>query len=137
MHIDLNKYSVFVETITSKESNDIDAMIISLRKLQAAGVNAALAALISTATMGMNGEAGELSEIFKKVIYHGKPFTEETRAHALKELGDIIFYWTNACRALGLDPNQIIQNNMDKLMARYPGGTFDAHYSANRAIGDI
>jgi len=134
MHIDLNKYSVFVETITSKESNDIDAMIISLRKLQAAGVNAAL---ISTATMGMNGEAGELSEIFKKVIYHGKPFTEETRAHALKELGDIIFYWTNACRALGLDPNQIIQNNMDKLMARYPGGTFDAHYSANRAIGDI
>ena len=137
MHIDLNKYSVFVETITSKESNDIDAMIISLRKLQAAGVNAALAALISAATMGMNGEAGELSEIFKKVIYHGKPFTEETRAHALKELGDIIFYWTNACRALGLDPNQIIQNNMDKLMARYPGGTFDAHYSANRAIGDI
>jgi len=120
MHIDLNKYSVFVETITSKESNDIDAMIISLRKLQAAGVNAALAALISTATMGMNGEAGELSEIFKKVIYHGKPFTEETRAHALKELGDIIFYWTNACRALGLDPNQIIQNNMDKLMARCP-----------------
>lgn len=120
MHIDLNKYSVFVETITSKESNDIDAMIISLRKLQAAGVNAALAALISAATMGMNGEAGELSEIFKKVIYHGKPFTEETRAHALKELGDIIFYWTNACRALGLDPNQIIQNNMDKLMARCP-----------------
>jgi hypothetical protein len=39
--------------------------------------------------------------------------------------------------ALDIDPNEVIQMNIDKLKARYPGGDFDAHYSENRKQGDL
>jgi hypothetical protein len=49
----------------------------------------------------------------------------------------VIWYWINACNALDLDPNEVVQQNVEKLQARYPGGNFDAHYSENRKEGDI
>jgi hypothetical protein len=42
-----------------------------------------------------------------------------------------------SCMALNIDPNEVIQMNIDKLKARYPGGDFDAHYSENRQDGDV
>ena len=45
---------------------------------------------------------------------------DDTQYHAKRELGDIMWYWVNACRALNVDPNIIIQMNIDKLKARYP-----------------
>lgn len=135
MQIDLNKYTEFVKAITSRDSENTDDLTERLYQLQLdANFNVSLAV---TSAMGMSGEAGEFSEIFKKVLFHGKPFTEETRAHCAKELGDVIFYWTNACRALNLDPNQVIQQNVDKLSSRYPGGVFSAERSNNREVGDI
>ena len=144
MQVDLNKYTKFVEAITSKESNDFTSFLDSIDYLDAnydyktgthgPDINVPL---VITCAMGMSGESGEFSEIFKKVIFHKKPYTEETKAHAAKELGDILWYWTNACRALNLDPNQIIADNVEKLSARYPGGKFDATYSENRAEGDV
>jgi NTP pyrophosphatase (non-canonical NTP hydrolase) len=131
--IDLQKYTEFVEAITSETSNSPMALSARINVLSA-DFNVALA---MTSAMGMSGEAGEFSEIFKKVIFHGKAYTEETKAHCAKELGDVIWYWTNACRALGLDPNQVIADNVTKLEARYPGGKFNAESSANRAVGDI
>jgi NTP pyrophosphatase (non-canonical NTP hydrolase) len=133
LNIDLTKYTQFVEAITSETSNSTMALSSRINTLDA-DFNVALAL---TAAMGMSGEAGEFSEIFKKVVFHGKPFTEETRAHCAKELGDVIWYWTNACRALQLDPNQVIADNVTKLEARYPGGKFNAASSENRAAGDI
>ena len=53
-----------------------------------------------------------------------------------RELGDIIWYWINP-RALGFDPNEVIEENVNKLKARYPGGEFDVHYSKNRKQGDL
>jgi hypothetical protein len=55
----------------------------------------------------------------------------------MRELGDIAWYWINACRALGYDPNDVIAENVKKLEARYPGGTFDPYYSENRKAGDL
>ena len=55
----------------------------------------------------------------------------------LKELGDIAWYWVNSCRALGLDPNDVLEENVNKLKSRYPGGEFDVHYSENRKDGDL
>lgn len=144
MQIDLNKYSKFVQAITSKASDDLTTLMNALDRLDG-NYDEATATygpdinvpLVLTAAMGMNGEAGEFSEIFKKVIFHGKPYTEETKAHAAKELGDVIWYWTNACRALNIDPNQIIADNVTKLEARYPGGAFSAAASETRAVGDI
>jgi hypothetical protein len=38
---------------------------------------------------------------------------------------------------LNLDPNEVIAENVKKLEARYPGGSFDAYYSENRKDGDL
>lgn len=130
---DLNRYTQFVEGVTSSISNDQMEFIKRIHEL-GTQINVPLAI---TSYTGLCGEAGEFSEIFKKVIFHGKEYTEETRAHAAKELGDIIWYWTNACRALGLDPNQVILDNVDKLVSRYPGGVFSVEASENRKAGDI
>ena len=142
--IDLHKYTQFVEAITSKESNDLTTFMNSCDRLDANyddNTNAhgpdVNVTLLITAAMGMSGEAGEFSEIVKKAVFHSKPFTEETRAHCAKELGDVIWYWTNACRALNLDPHQVIADNVTKLEARYPGGKFSAEASDNRKDGDI
>ena len=54
-----------------------------------------------------------------------------------RELGDIIWYWINACRALRLDPNEVIAENVEKLKARYPGGEFNVFNSENRQHNDL
>lgn len=134
--IDLNRYTNFVDAITSEASNNTSALVRRLQELQVAYPTLNIA-LWDTAACGMSGEAGEFSEILKKVKFHGKPVTDELLVHAAKELGDVIWYWTNACRALGLDPNQVIADNVTKLEARYPGGKFNTHYSETRETGDI
>ena len=35
-----------------------------------------------------------------------------------RELGDIMWYWISACRALNIDPNEAIEENVKK-MERY------------------
>jgi NTP pyrophosphatase (non-canonical NTP hydrolase) len=138
--IDLNKYKDFVAMVTSKESNDTGALIErlhSLEKLAAIDGIQLNMALLLTASIGLASEGGEFSEIVKKMAFQGKPYNEENRFHMKRELGDIAWYWTNACRALGYDPNEIIAENVTKLEARYPGGSFDAFYSENRKAGDL
>lgn len=133
--IDLNRYSGFVREITSDNSNKLEALIIQMRELDGElGVNIAL---LLTAGVGLASETGEFNEIIKKMLFQGKPLTEENRFHMMRELGDVMWYWANACRALGYDPNEVIAENVRKLEARYPGGAFDAHYSENRQEGDL
>ena len=133
--IDLNRYSGFVREITSDNSNKLEALILQMRDLDGElGVNIAL---LLTAGVGLASETGEFNEIIKKMLFQGKPLTEENRFHMMRELGDVMWYWTNACRALGYDPNEVIAENVRKLEARYPGGAFDAHYSENRQEGDL
>ena len=135
MNIDLLKYQDFVKTVTSTESNDIAALLDRLNKLsQEPNLNISL---LMTAGIGLASEGGEFNEIVKKMLFQGKPFNEEIRFHMKRELGDIIWYWINACRALGYDPNEVIAENVDKLKSRYPGGEFDPYYSENRKEGDL
>ena len=134
--IDLEKYASFVMAVTSKVSREVEAFIDRLREIHfnSTTLNASL---LLTAIIGMTSEAGEAQEIVKKVLFQGKPYTEETRQHLKKELGDVIWYWINACNALDLDPNEVVAENVAKLEARYPGGKFNAYYSENRKEGDI
>jgi len=133
--IDLNKYKEFVGAVTSNESNNTEALATMLNKLdKESGVNMAQ---LLTGAIGIASEGGEFAEIVKKCIFQGKPLDDETQFHAKRELGDIIWYWINSCRALGLDPNEVIAENVRKLEARYPGGSFDAYYSENRQDGDL
>ena len=134
--IDLIKYTQFVDAITSDESNNTGSFVRSIQDLQMDNLDINVA-LLMTAAMGMSGEAGEFSEIVKKLVFHRKPLTDEIRTHLAKELGDQIWYWTNACRAIGVDPNQVIADNVTKLQSRYPGGVFSAERAENRAAGDI
>ena len=132
--IDLNKYQDFVEAVTSDASNITGTFISRVLELNEQGVNVPL---LMTGSIGLASEGGEFSEIVKKMVFQGKPFNEENRFHMKRELGDIIWYWINACRALGYDPNEVIAENVKKLEARYPGGHFDAFYSENRKDGDL
>lgn len=133
--IDLNKYKEFVGEVTSNESNNTEALATMLNKLdKESGVNMAQ---LLTGAIGIASEGGEFAEIVKKCIFQGKPLDDETQFHAKRELGDIIWYWINSCRALGLDPNEVIAENVRKLEKRYPGGSFDAYYSENRQDGDL
>lgn len=133
--IDLNKYKDFVKEVTSSESNNTRSMSRHIELLENnIDVNIAL---LMTGAIGMASEGGEFSEIVKKCIFQGKPLNEDTVFHMKRELGDIMWYWVNSCRALGLDPNEVIEENVNKLKARYPGGEFDVHYSENRKEGDL
>ncbi len=133
-NVDLNKYKEFVQGVTSQQSNETEALCNQLQSLEQSGVNMAL---LLTGSIGIASEGGEFSEIVKKCIFQGKPLDADTIFHIKRELGDIIWYWTNSCRALGLDPNDVIAENVEKLKARYPGGEFDVHYSENRKEGDL
>lgn len=134
-NVDLNKYKDFVEAVTSDESNSTSALVNSINELEnSSGVNMAL---LMTGAIGIASEGGEFSEIVKKCVFQGKPMDDETVFHCKRELGDIIWYWISSCRALGLDPNAVVEENVNKLKARYPGGQFDVFYSENRKDGDL
>ena len=144
MTVDLNRYKEFVEAVTSKPSNDLTTFMTRLDELDAnwnfeaqqhgPDINVPL---LLTAALGLAAETGEFCEIPKKIYFQGKPLTDENVFHMKRELGDIMWYWINACRALGLDPDDVIAENVNKLKARYPGGEFDVHYSENRSQGDL
>ena len=146
--VDLHKYQEFVQAVTSKESNDLTAFMNRLDRLDANyeaygsdgeymhGPNVNVPLLL-TGSVGLNSEAGELIEIVKKMLFQGKPLNEENVFHMKRELGDIMWYWINTCRALDLDPNDVIAENVRKLEARYPGGKFDVYHSENRKENDL
>jgi NTP pyrophosphatase (non-canonical NTP hydrolase) len=131
--IDLNRYRDFVQEVTSDSSNDLEVLVNRLRELNQT-VNISL---LLTGGIGLASEGGEFDEIIKKCVFQGKPLNEETIFHMKRELGDIAWYWVNACRAIGVDPNEVIAENVRKLEARYPGGQFDVYYSENRKEGDL
>ena len=143
-NIDLNKYKDFVQAVTSQPSNDLTTFMDRCDELDAnfdqetdthgPDINVPL---LLTACLGLAAESGEFIEVPKKIIFQGKTMTEENLFHMKRELGDIMWYWVNACRALHLDPNDVIDENVRKLESRYPGGSFDAHYSENRKPGDL
>lgn len=131
--IDLNRYSDFVDSVMSNKSKNLEEFIAVLQNIENAGVNAAL---LNTAAIGLSGETGEFSDIVKKLFFQGKPITEDVKLHLFKELGDVIFYWTTACKALGFNPDEVIAGNQTKLSARYPTG-FSAVKSENKLATDL
>ena len=135
MTVDTNKYLDFVTEVTSLPSTDLAALLSRITELdieQDADVPRLL-----TAALGLTAEAGEFTEVVKKIILQGKPYNEENIFHMKRELGDICWYLAQACMALDTTFDEIIEMNVDKLKARYPGGEFDVHKSDNRKEGDL
>ena len=130
----LKDYEEFVSTVTSTESQNLSHLTRRMSLLDTDDVNIAL---LLTGAMGISSEGGEFAEIVKKALFQGKPLDADTQYHLKRELGDIVWYWINSCRALGLDPNEVIKENVFKLESRYPGGKFDTYFSENRKEGDL
>ena len=136
--VDLNAYNDFVKKVTSGES--LSSMQMYNRMIDIETTESGMkvnAASLMTGAIGLSSEGGEFAEIVKKCIFQGKPMDDETIFHIKRELGDIAWYWINSCRALNLDPNEVLAENVNKLKSRYPGGEFDVHYSENRQKGDL
>lgn len=130
----INDYAKFVDSTTSNESKKFLAFIDSTSKLEAQdNINVPR---VMTSAIGMLAESGEFTEVLKKMVFQGKEFNEENRFHMKRELGDILWYWIQGCIALGYTPDEVMDENIKKLEARYPNG-FEVARSETREVGDI
>ncbi len=134
MTIDTQKYIEFVDAVTSKQSKDYEAFIYRLQELE--GQEFPSERLL-TAAVGMSAEAGEFTEIVKKIIFQGKPVNEDNLFHLKRELGDIMWYVAQACMGLNVSLDEVIEMNFEKLSARYPEGSFSIERSEKRKAGDL
>ena len=132
--IDSNKYIEFVKATTSAPSLDYPTLSARLSELEAEGANVTQ---LLTAALGLTAEAGEFTEVVKKIFLQGKPYTEENVFHMKREMGDICWYLAQACMALDVNFREIMEMNYEKLSARYPEGAFDVYRSENRVEGDL
>ena len=135
MTVDTQKYLDFVHGVTSDPSKDFAQLLARMTELETV-TDADLLHLL-TAALGLTAEAGEFTEVVKKIILQGKPYNEENVFHMKRELGDICWYIAQACMALDTTFDEIIEMNVDKLKARYPGCEFNVHKSENRVEGDL
>ncbi|MGP6207118.1 nucleoside triphosphate pyrophosphohydrolase family protein [Cuniculiplasma sp. SKW3] len=78
------------------------------------------------AALGLCGESGEVADLIKKVEFQGHSFN---RDKIIEELGDILWYLSEAARAINSNLSEIAQANIDKLKKRYPKG-----FSEERSI---
>jgi NTP pyrophosphatase (non-canonical NTP hydrolase) len=146
--INLKEYQDFVTSVTSLPSHNLTEFMNRLDRLDSNlefdekendyvyGPNINVPLLLCGA-IGLGSETGEFQEIVKKIVFQGKPLTDENVYHMKRELGDIIWYWTNACTALGLDPEDVIEENVKKLESRYTGKKFEIFLSENRKENDL
>ena len=128
----IDDYAKFVDHTTSVESKDYVALLDRMWILE----DSANLPRLLTAVIGMQSETGEFAEIVKKCIFQGKELNDDVKFHLMRELGDIIWYWSQGVMSLGLNPTDVIKENINKLEKRYPNG-FEAFRSENRAEGDI
>ena len=116
----MTNYVDFVKQTTSAPSLDYPILAARLAELEAEGTNVSQ---LLTAALGISAEAGEFTEVVKKIFLQGKPYNEDNVFHMKRELDT--------------DFDEILDMNIEKLSARYPEGTFDAYYSENRKEGDL
>ena len=135
MTVDTVKYLDFVKGVTSEPSLDWPVLASRLSELEVtADCNVSQ---LMTAALGLSAEAGEFTEVVKKIFLQGKPYNEDNVFHMKRELGDICWYLAQACMALETTFDEVIEMNVEKLQARYPGDSFDVHNSENRKEGDL
>lgn len=88
-------------------------------------------ALIVSA-LGLTGEAGEVADMVKKHVAQGHPLDLE---RLIDEAGDVAWYLARLCTAIHVSLGEVLQHNVDKLIARYPNG-FSSEASINRKERD-
>jgi NTP pyrophosphatase (non-canonical NTP hydrolase) len=132
--IDTEKYIEFVRQTTSPASSNFASLLARLTELETKDADVPR---LMTAAYGLTAEAGEFTEVVKKIFLQGKTYSEDNVFHMKRELGDICWYLAQACMALDTTFDEVLQMNYEKLSARYPEGTFDVFRSENRVEGDL
>jgi NTP pyrophosphatase (non-canonical NTP hydrolase) len=116
---DFTKYTEFVNQVTSSPSKKYDDFGQRLDQLNEQG--APIERLL-TAAVGISAEGGEFMEIVKKIIFQGKPWDQDNIDHLKIELGDVMWYVAQACMALDVSMEEVLNTNIAKLAKRYPEG---------------
>lgn len=83
---------------------------------------------LEEALMGLNGEAGECIEIYKKYKFQKHSIDY---LHLREELGDVAWYLAAAANAARISLDDVFAANLNKLGKRYPDG-FRSERSINR-----
>ena len=134
MSVDFKRYEEFVDAVTSDCSKDFVDLSDRLVELNREGANIER---LTTSGVGLAAESGEFLEIVKKMVFQGKPWNSDNREHLIIELGDVMWYVAQACMALDISFEEVLERNVKKLEKRYPGGSFDINDSENRAADDL
>ena len=141
----INDYARFVDSCTSEASKDTSKMCDRLDYLRG---NYSMKggeiieqevdmARLMTALIGMMAESGEFAEVVKKKVFQAdSKFKSDEIFHMKRELGDVLWYWVQGCMALGITPDEVMDENIRKLESRYPNG-FEVIRSEVRKEGDI
>jgi len=108
----LNQFNQYQEEARRTLNTEIDAQYI-----------------LANLGMGLAGEAGEVCDYLKKVVFHGHPLDPKKVS---EELGDVLWYLANVAEAAGLSLGDIAEQNIAKLRERYPNG-FEQIRSQQRA----
>ncbi|WDS60656.1 hypothetical protein BC7_00059 [Bacillus phage BC-7] len=89
---------------------------------------------VSNASLGLTGEAGEVADLIKKAIYHGRGFKKDfplsvsKRERAISsvdvkdELSDTLFYVSAMAQEFGFTLEEVARHNKEKLEKRYKEG---------------
>jgi len=133
MTVNFKKYEEFVSAVTSEASTNFVDFADRIGELDREGANIER---LLTAGVGLASESGEFLEIVKKMVFQGKPWNDDNREHLIIELGDVMWYVAQACMALDISFDEVVETNVNKLKKRYPGGEFDVHFSECRQVGD-
>ena len=130
----LEEYTIFVDKVTSESSKSTKKMKERIDFINSSDVEVSR---LLTAGIGLSGEVGEFNEIIKKTIFQSKSFDSETHEHIKRELGDIMWYVTQACLALKVDLVDVIKTNEEKLKKRFPKERFTKESDSIRHGEDI
>ena len=141
----INDYARFVDQCTSETSKDTSKMCdridylrgnYSMKGGEVLEQEVDMARLM-TALIGMMAESGEFAEVVKKKVFQAdSKFSNDEIFHMKRELGDVLWYWVQGCKALGFTPDEVMDENIRKLEKRYPNG-FEVVRSEVREQGDI
>ena len=106
--MNFNEYQKLAQRTSSKKISTIDKVL--------------------NGVMGLNGEAGECIDIFKKYFFQGHELDKEK---LIDELGDVLWYIAETCTGIGITMEEVAVRNIEKLRKRYPHG-FETERSINR-----
>jgi NTP pyrophosphatase (non-canonical NTP hydrolase) len=69
--------------------------------------------------MSLAGEVGELLNLLKKILWHGKDFDVEK---VTEEAGDILWYLAMLCDSVDISLSEVAERNIVRMQRRYPHG---------------